>query len=812
VNQQEEYGRLKKQHEALTKERNDWEDKRHHHSLELVKTSDSSKKFELEKEIERCEGKINSLSKELESLDAKINGLAPSPVHILLQQADIPLKLLGRDQELEQLKEHLIHRRGQKRSNIVGIHGQPGVGKTALAFYFAENYSRDFPGGVFSIPVDIKERSINAIAREFTAAAGGRIKDRDRQSAATIMQQIFRNRKALLIFDNVDDEKIRELLPGGDQCAVIITTFNLPLFHKVAGFREKSIRLKPLSEEHSLKLLKEALGYTFIQNEETAAKRIIQLVGNLPIALKIVAAALQTERWETLTEYANQLEEENSRLSLLSVPYLDVRTPFYLSLKTLTKEEKDFFARLGACPKDGFSVYAAKSTGNFSKSTTENYLYQLKCLSLIDRLKSLKNHYIFHVLIHLFAREIAEGSNFLNDAERKHAGFAKRLIKINNLKNQKIISFVKEDLNSIMAAAQWLKQQEILDKDFIDCLEPFFKKQNLVREASEFLSIFQALAEQLREWETSIGLRIRRATYLSKAGNFSKALEELEPIVQLNRIYDQDSRLKQESSWRTVRAQILERLDRLEEAEKDIERSIEIEREQGTSKGLAMALTSLGRNQRRRALRQRDKEHKRGLLKSALASFEESERISEANKHKQGLSMVLTSEAEVLADLERFAEAMKKIERSITLEDEQNDQIGKAKAIFVKGKLLEKQNNLLAAADNYSKSFELRKDNDEHGSAMVLDKLGRLLVRLERYQEAAKHFLNSCELKAKVGDQVGLLSSIDALCKTIKILSESGQQKEALEYCKKSLEISPKNLQLSRIYAQLNIDNASLVE
>ena len=282
----------------------------------------------------------------------------------ILPQSDEQQLFTGRAEELRRLEELLIKREGQKVCSIIGVAGTGGIGKSALACHFAELFKDSFPDGVFGLRVDGK--SIDAVAREFVRSAGELLEAEDDRDAATIMQETFRHRRALLIFDNADNAAIKALRPGGDRCAVIVTTRDrhLPISLGVPDFGR--IDLPPLPELESRQLLGKLLGKDRVASEQEAADEIIELVGNLPLALRIVGAILQLEQWRKLSEFAGLLRQERERLSRLEVRddiSLNVRASLSLSLKHLKEEEIDFLACLSVCAQDGFSMRAATATG-----------------------------------------------------------------------------------------------------------------------------------------------------------------------------------------------------------------------------------------------------------------------------------------------------------------------------------------------------------------------------------------------------------------------------------------------------------------
>jgi hypothetical protein len=165
------------------------------------------------------------------------------------------------------------------------------------------------------------------------------------------MQEVFRDRSALLIFDNAETASIRLLLPGGNRCAVIVTTRDRGLPIALGISDGARLDLSPLLVDEAITLLERLIGERVTLDGETA-RRISALVGNLPLAIQIVGATLQVQTWRQLTDYENALREEKERLSVLRVQgdsELDVRASLSLSLHLLDSTEVNFFACLAVC-------------------------------------------------------------------------------------------------------------------------------------------------------------------------------------------------------------------------------------------------------------------------------------------------------------------------------------------------------------------------------------------------------------------------------------------------------------------------------
>jgi dephospho-CoA kinase len=516
-------------------------------------------------------------------------------VPFILSQFDVSY-FTGREDELKRLEELLLKKDEPKICSIVGLTGSGGIGKSAVACHFAELHKTDFPDGIIGLRVDGKD--IDTIAREFANLYGEEIEPADTREASTIMQDVFRHRQLLLIFDNAIDSSIRSLLPGGNRCAVIITTRDrgLPAFLDTP--QEGRIDIDILLDPDAMLLLERLLGKDRVAAERGAAHEIIKLVGNLPLGLRIVGATLQIETRRSLVDYVQSLREERDRLRKLTIRgavHLDVRASFMLSLKLLTRNEIDFFSCLSVCAKDSFSLQAAMAATGCDEETADETLAFLHRLSLVNYAQSNANRFVFHTLILLFAQELAVERSLQDLAAERHAKFFIEFVKSSDLNNPSVSHFVAEELEDIILAAEWLQSQNKADYELAIKLETFFQRHGHWRQALKLMTGFLELAERIEDWNAAVQLRIQQSKYQSLCGEWQKAYESLNPISSiLGRIQDKTSRLHCEAMWLNTLGVILQRQGKFDEAVDVFQSSYNLLLKLEDLHGQAMVLNSLG--------------------------------------------------------------------------------------------------------------------------------------------------------------------------------------------------------------------------
>jgi tetratricopeptide (TPR) repeat protein len=511
-------------------------------------------------------------------------------------------------------------------------------------------------------------------------------------------------------------------------------------------------------------LLERLLGKDRVDSEREAAQQIIELVGNLPLGLEIVGAALQIEERRSLTDYAQSLREERDRLRKLMIrgdEHLDVRASFMLSLNLLTRNEIDFFSCLSVCAKDGFSLQAAMAATGCDEETAEETLAYLHRLSLLNYSQSRANRFVFHTLILLFAQELAVERSLQDLATERHAKFFIEFVKSSDLNDPSASLFVAEELEDILLAAEWLQSQNKADHELAIKLESFFQRYGHWRRALNLMTGFLELAERIEDWNEAVQLRIQQAKYLSLCGEWQKAYEALNPISSiLGGIHDKTSRL-------------------FDEAVDAFRSSVAIEEELGNPRGRAMVLNSLG------GVFQRQ-----GKFNEAVDAFQDSIKIGEKLGDNKHIAMALNSLGGVFQRQGKFDEAVDAFQSSAAIEEELGNLRGRAMVLNSLGSVFQRQGKFDEAVDAFQRSYDLLvKLEDQRGQAMVLNSLGGVLQRQGKFNEAVDAFQDSIKIGEKLGDNKHIAMVLNSLG---GVLQRQGKFDDAVDSFQRSYTISQK--------------------
>jgi hypothetical protein len=204
----------------------------------------------------------------------------------------------GRAAMLEQLRDHLV--RGMAVVMPQALHGLGGVGKTQLALEFAHRFRADYDL-VWWIPAE-QEEFIRSAMADIAPSIG--IRGENTEEVAEAVREALRMgqpyKRWLLIFDNAEDPA--QLAPHVPQGAghVIITSRN-PAWSTLAVPVEVDAFSRAESVEH---LTTRVIGLS-----DDAATEVAQLLGDLPLAVELASAWLETTGMP-VTEYVSLLQNQ----------------------------------------------------------------------------------------------------------------------------------------------------------------------------------------------------------------------------------------------------------------------------------------------------------------------------------------------------------------------------------------------------------------------------------------------------------------------------------------------------------------------
>ena len=339
---------------------------------------------------------------------------APRPVSLLPPAIG---DFTGREEELARVVAGLTGER--EAMPVVVVSGAAGVGKSALAVQAAHRVAGEYPDGQlyaelhgFSEPVPPAEvlgrllRALGADPPEDTAERGD------------LFRSLVAGRRILLVLDDANGEaQVRPLLPGSATCGVLVTS--RARLGGLVGARRTDLDV--LDNARGLELLTRVTGPERTPDdprEQAAARRIVELCGGLPLALRIAGARLATRRHWTPSVLAERLADEHRRLDELSVGDLEVRAGLGLSYQALDQCARRVLRRIATLGSADVAVWTVAALCGTPEDEAEEILERLLDAQLIncpgtDQIGQPR--YRLHDLVRVYAAERAETEDPVDD-------------------------------------------------------------------------------------------------------------------------------------------------------------------------------------------------------------------------------------------------------------------------------------------------------------------------------------------------------------------------------------------------------------
>lgn len=438
---------------------------------------------------------------------------------------------VGREDALNTLRQALLDK-GQVA--IVGVQGMGGVGKSALAAHAAYVLKRDFPDGVLWARLDTSDTL--TILGAFASAFDHDVSQyRDIESRATAVRSLLANKRALIVLDNAETSAhVKPLLPPGAEssagaCAVLVTTRND--LSAVDGWTHILLGGFEAESGEAMRLFERYLGTLQAQQHEAALDEIATRLGNLPLALAIVAGLLawqlrgvrSTAQGRHLVQsLLADLRREEARLSRLQRDDLNVIASFNLSYGALPAQLQQFFAQLGVFGGQDFSAGAAAHVSDLAVAVARERLKLLEARSLVQQASN--DRFRLHPLLRDYARERLSGMNGLAEVvvRRSLAFFTASLQSVGD-----DFKAAEADASNVthLLENEFLSTRASVMLELSQAFYPFIEARGLFIWAKRLYARACDAAQQIGDDEAlTKALRVRAATEL-RLGEYDDVIE-----------------------------------------------------------------------------------------------------------------------------------------------------------------------------------------------------------------------------------------------------------------------------------------------
>jgi DNA-binding SARP family transcriptional activator/tetratricopeptide (TPR) repeat protein len=244
----------------------------------------------------------------------------PAPAIVAHRPAVVPRQLPPRPADFvgraESVAEALwlLRRAPRDAAPVLAVTGQPGAGKTTMAVHVAHEVAGSFPDG--QLVADLRGSSTPANAAEvvgdFLRALGVDAVPEAGAERVRLYRTLLADRRVLIVLDDaLDEEQVRDLVPGGPRNAVIVTARRrLP---DIDGIHHLPT-VQVLTREDATELLLAVVHRSRIELTATAPglAQVVSLCAGLPLALRIAASQYVRDHPRPLDDLVDRLSRHGT--------------------------------------------------------------------------------------------------------------------------------------------------------------------------------------------------------------------------------------------------------------------------------------------------------------------------------------------------------------------------------------------------------------------------------------------------------------------------------------------------------------------
>jgi DNA-binding SARP family transcriptional activator/DNA-binding XRE family transcriptional regulator len=452
---------------------------------------------------------------------------------------------------------------------IAALTGMAGIGKTALAVYWAHQVADRFGDGQLFVNLGGFGPSGAAVAPGAalsslltTLGVPTPLIPVDIAARAAFLRSRLAGRRMLIVLDNAQDaEQVRSLLPGAPGCLVLVTSRNR-LTGLAAAEGARLIPLDVLTDGQARDLLIRKLGTGRVMAELTAVRELVELCARLPLALSDVAARAASRPSLPLSGLAAEMRDERGRLDALETgePATSVRMVFSWSRARLSQLARRMFSLLEIHPGPDIAVPAAASLAGLPRGLAHVALAELCDQHLIT--EHVPGRYNCHDLLRIYAAEatpVRDGvadrhaalhrvlDHYLHTANQAAAALYPRSVQLTCA--QPMPGVRPEEIAGPGQAAQWFENERHVllaavaqagSADYAPhawalphVVEPFFQGEEYLRELAAAQQSALAVADKLGDLGGQVLSHYNLGALRFRLGDDDSACQHLGEAIEL---------------------------------------------------------------------------------------------------------------------------------------------------------------------------------------------------------------------------------------------------------------------------------------
>ncbi|MFF5805206.1 tetratricopeptide repeat protein [Streptomyces sp. NPDC012746] len=641
----------------------------------------------------------------------------------------------GRRSELTRIEQWVRAARAstETRPVVVVLHGEPGVGRTALALRAAHGLRDQFrgacvvdlrggsPGG--EAPLSTREALLHLLNRlgapreQLLFREGASAEQQVRRLAELYHQHLQGQPVTVVVEDAVDAAQLRILVPERSDSLVLVTArepLELPAGLSAWVHQLPVPRLAEAEAAELVLSVAQEAGLAPYEDEDRTLDRLLALGAGLPLALRVLAplGAKGAGEEAEAEEAAHAAHAgEAARAEAGDTTGDPVRRALALAYAHLPEERRRLLRRLTLAGRASLGPSAAAALIDADRVEAGRLLRELAQAGLLDHVRGERFRMHDAVRAYAAARLAADEDRAQAAAAherliRNYAQLADSVIRmVDGKMSTRSNQFGGHGFASLDAALRWLDDE------------------------SSFITAALRHSEGVDQ-QAVLDLLGALCDFCLLRGD----LYRLGEINELTRAVDQ-GRLARSVQWRTGIA--ARQLGELDKARTTLTSVVDQYREAHQDAGAGMALISLGITL-----------HHQGQLAEAASRIREALVLQEPEELAGDRAWGLHALGAVERDRGRLGESVTLLERSLALHRESESVHGEAWAHFQLGQVYLRTGDVERAEAGLRLALELYgRTRDDRGEAWALTQLGRARVldgepglAVERLREAlARH-------------------------------------------------------------------------
>jgi len=640
------------------------------------------------------------------------------------------------------------------------IDGMPGVGKTALAVHAGHLLADHFPDG--QMLVDLYGYSADHQPADPAEVLAGLLRDagtqpedipEKEQERAALWRQKTAGQRLLIILDNAaGSDQVAPLLPASADCLVLVTSRSR-LLKLGREYGVRSLPLGTLPEQEAVTLFDRVSGRP-PGADQAAIVSLVRACGHLPLAITILAAALDTG--VTARDLLDDLDTADDsgtaqdRLAAIDDQRgeqdIGVAGAFELSYRGLPADHQRLLRLLSVSPAADADPYAAAALTGRPVATVRRQLGRLYLHRLVDQ--PIHGRYRLHDLLTIYIRARTPAAQS-GPAIRRLLTYYQRVAELAD-------SYLAQHSRAPMTTAAQARR----DRSALPDLPGRPEAQAWLTVERANLLACAGYARTSRLHARVVGLAAATASYLRGTGPWALAAGlQLAALASARHLGDRASEAAALYDLGLVRYLAEDYAG----AARVLEQALEICRGLGDQLGEANALNQLGTVSRVTGDRFRAGET---LLQALEIYCRVGDLLGEANALNQlGAMDYLTDD---------YSSAGARLQQALEIYHGIGNQLGEANALTYLGAVKDAAGEYPAAVSALQQALELyRGMGDERGEANVLNQLGAALqLALDIYRG--------------MGNQI---SEANALNRLGAVLLMTGDLTEATDLLSDALDI-----------------------